>query len=239
MRHRKSGRRLGRNAPHRKAMYRNMATSLLEHGRIRTTDAKAKELRKVVERLITLSKRVPPSAIDAASDDEARRLRARRVHAVRQARKWVKDRDVLQKLFSEYSEQFQDRPGGYTRITKIGRRNGDNAPMSIIELVEEPCEPGKKKARAPKAEAAPAEEPAEEPAAEEEAEEAAAEEEVAEEDDADAGDDAADEAEEAAPAEDAADDDEGDSDEGGDVDELLEATDEPAEDGEGDGDDPE
>ena len=76
MRHRKSGRRLGRNAPHRKAMYRNMATSLLEHGRIQTTDAKAKELRKVVEKLITLSKRVTPTAIDAAEGDEARRLRA-------------------------------------------------------------------------------------------------------------------------------------------------------------------
>ena len=67
MRHRKSGRQLGRNSSHRKAMFRNMATSLLEHGRIKTTDAKAKELRRVVERLITLSKRVPPSAIEAAS----------------------------------------------------------------------------------------------------------------------------------------------------------------------------
>ncbi len=161
MRHRKSGRRLGRNSSHRKAMYRNMATSLLEHGRIQTTDAKAKELRKVVERLITLSKRVPPSAIDAASGDEQRNLRARRVHAVRQARKWVVDRDVLQVLFGEYSERYQDRPGGYTRITKIGRRVGDNAPMSIIELVEEPCEPKVKRA-ASKAEApAPAPEVAE------------------------------------------------------------------------------
>ncbi len=163
MRHRKSGRRLGRNSSHRKAMYRNMATSLLEHGRIQTTDAKAKELRKVVEKLITLSKRVPPSAIEAASGDEQRNLRARRVHAVRQARKVVSNRDVLQVLFSEYSERYQDRPGGYTRITKIGRRPGDNAPMSIIELVEEPCEPKSKGATptAPKAAAAPvAEEPA-------------------------------------------------------------------------------
>lgn len=168
MRHRKSGRKLGRNSSHRKAMYRNMATSLLEHGRIQTTDAKAKELRKVVERLITLGKRVSPSAIEAASGDEQRNLRARRLHAVRQARKVVKDRDVLQTLFSDYSERYQDRPGGYTRITKIGRRNGDNAPMSIIELVEEPCEP-KGKAAAPKAAApAPAPEPevAEEPEAE-------------------------------------------------------------------------
>ena len=161
MRHRKSGRKLGRNSSHRKAMYRNMATSLLEHGRIQTTDAKAKELRKVVERLITLSKRVPPSAIEAADGDDQRALRARRVHAVRQARKVVADRDVLQTLFGVYSERYQDRPGGYTRITKIGRRPGDNAPMSIIELVEEPCEP-KARVGAPKA-AAPAVEAAVEP----------------------------------------------------------------------------
>jgi large subunit ribosomal protein L17 len=137
MRHRNSGRQLGRDSSHRKAMYRNMATSLLEHGRIKTTEAKAKELRKVVERLITLSKRVTPSAIEGAdSPEEAARLKAQRLHAVRQARLWVKDREVLQKLFSEYSERFETRPGGYTRVLKIGRRSGDNAPMTIIELVE-------------------------------------------------------------------------------------------------------
>lgn len=142
MRHRKAGRKLGRNAPHRKAMYRNMATSLLEHGRIKTTDAKAKELRRVVERLITLSKRVPPSSLEGLEGDELITARARRVHAVRQARKWVRNRDVLQRLFSEYAEQFESRPGGYTRITKIGRRSGDNAPMSLIELIEEPYSAG-------------------------------------------------------------------------------------------------
>ena len=139
MRHRHSGRQLGRNASHRKAMFRNMATSLLEHGRIKTTEAKAKELRKVVEKLITLSKRVPPSALaGAGSAEETARLKAQRVHAVRQARQWVKNRDVLQKLFSEYSELYEHRPGGYTRILKIGRRAGDNAPMTMIELVQEP-----------------------------------------------------------------------------------------------------
>ena len=139
MRHRHSGRQLGRNASHRKAMFRNMATSLLEHGRIKTTEAKAKELRKVVEKLITLSKRVPPSALaGAGSPEETARLKAQRVHAVRQARQWVKNRDVLQKLFSEYSELYEHRPGGYTRILKIGRRAGDNAPMTMIELVQEP-----------------------------------------------------------------------------------------------------
>ena len=186
MRHRKSGRRLGRNSSHRKAMYRNMATSLLEHGRIKTTDAKAKELRRVVERLITLSKKVPPSVIEAASGEEARKLGAKRLHAIRRARRTVKDRDVLHKLFTEYSEHFLDRPGGYTRITKIGRRNGDNAPMSIIELVEEAYAPGAKTPMAKKQakSAPPAEEAveaaAEEPAAEE-AVEAAAEEPAAEE----------------------------------------------------------
>ena len=177
MRHRKSGRRLGRSSSHRKAMYRNMATSLLEHGRIKTTDAKAKELRRVVEKLITLSRRVPPSVLEAASGEEARKLAAKRLHAIRQARRVVKDRDVLQKLFSEYSEHFLNRPGGYTRITKIGRRNGDNAPMSIIELVEESYEVGSKPAKASKKKVQPA---AEEPAAEAAAEEPAADEPAAE-----------------------------------------------------------
>lgn len=170
MRHRHSGRQLGRNASHRKAMYRNMATSLLEHGRIKTTEAKAKELRKVVERLITLSKRVTPSAIEGAKNPaEAAQLKAQRVHAVRQARQWVKDRDVLQKLFSEYSSRFETRPGGYTRILKIGRRAGDNAPMTIIELVGEMDGGSAKKAKA-----APAPEPEEQVVAE--AEEAVADE---------------------------------------------------------------
>lgn len=162
MRHRKSGRRLGRNSSHRKAMYRNMAASLLEHGRIRTTDAKAKELRKVVERLITLSRQVSMGEIEAAKGEEQQRLRMKRVHAVRQARRVVKDREILRKLFSDYAEQFKDRPGGYTRITKIGRRPGDNAPMSIIELVEEPYEPkaGGTKAGPAKAAAAAAAEAA-------------------------------------------------------------------------------
>jgi len=165
-------------------MYRNMATSLLEHGRIKTTDAKAKELRRVVEKLITLSRRVPPSVLEAASGEEARKLTAKRLHAIRRARRVVKDRDVLHKLFTEYSEHFLDRPGGYTRITKIGRRSGDNAPMSIIELVEEAYEADAKPRKTKKAaEPAPAVEaaaeeaaPVEEPAAEEPAAEAAAEE---------------------------------------------------------------
>ena len=139
MRHRNSGRQLSRNASHRKAMLRNMAASLIEHGRIRTTEAKAKELRRVVERLVTLSKRVSQVEIDAASGEEQVRLKAQRVHAVRQARQWVKDRVLLQKLFHEYGVRFATRPGGYTRILKMGRRPGDNAPMTIIEMVDEPA----------------------------------------------------------------------------------------------------
>lgn len=137
MRHRNAGRKLSRNGSHRKALLRNLALNLLEHGRIQTTDAKAKELRPVVERLITLGKRVAPAAIEGAQGKDAVALRARRVHAVRLAREWVRDRDVLKKLFGEYSTYFQGRPGGYTRITKLGRRHGDNAPMSLIELVLE------------------------------------------------------------------------------------------------------
>ncbi len=137
MRHRKSGRKFGRTSPHRRAMFRNMATSLLEHERITTTDAKAKELRKVVDRLITLGKRVTPDEIEAAESDEARKdLEAKRLHAVRQARRWVADRDVLTKLFSDVAPRFVERNGGYTRILKLGHRPGDNAPLSMIELVE-------------------------------------------------------------------------------------------------------
>ncbi len=181
MRHRHSGRQLGRNASHRKAMYRNMATSLLEHGRIKTTEAKAKELRKVVERLITLSKRVTPSAIESAgSPAEAASLKAQRVHAVRQARQWVRDREVLQKLFSEYSERYENRPGGYTRILKIGRRVGDNAPMTVIELVEEANDASGSRP-APLAEAESAEEPTDEVEIDEQGD-AAAEDSDAEED---------------------------------------------------------
>jgi len=179
MRHRKSGRKLGRNSSHRKAMFRNMATSLLEHGQIKTTDAKAKELRKVVDRLITLSKRVTPSDLEGASGNDEAVLLQKRLHAVRQARKTVKSREILQKLFSEYSEQFSDRPGGYTRITKLGRRDGDNAPMSIIELVAEPLEAkSKKKKAAPKktVKVEAAEPEAEESVTEEAAVDAAAEE---------------------------------------------------------------
>jgi large subunit ribosomal protein L17 len=137
MRHLKSGRQLGRNSSHRKALFRNMSTSLLLHGRIQTTEAKAKELRSVVEKLITLGKRVPPSSLEGLTGQELSDANAKRIHAMRLARRQVEDREALNLLFNEYSERYQDRPGGYTRILKLGRRSGDNAPMTLIELVEE------------------------------------------------------------------------------------------------------
>lgn len=117
MRHGKKGRNLTRTASHRKALMRNLATSLLRHGRIETTTAKAKELRPYAERLITLAKR---------GDLHARRLAARR----------IQDHEVLRRLFGEIGPRFSTRPGGYTRILKLGPRQGDAADMALIELVE-------------------------------------------------------------------------------------------------------
>jgi large subunit ribosomal protein L17 len=126
MRHNKSGRRLGRNSSHRAAMMRNMVTSLLEHEKITTTDTRAKELRKIAEKMITLGKRGD-------------------LHARRQALKVIRDRKVVGKLFAQIGPRYQDRPGGYTRILRLGNRAGDNAPQVIIELVEEECNPRARK----------------------------------------------------------------------------------------------
>ena len=117
MRHRKKGRKLSRTPSHRKATLRNMAASLFLHERIETTTAKAKELRPYAERLITLARR---------GDVHSRRLAARKIH----------DRSVLGKLFDDIAPRFSERPGGYTRILKLGNRKGDAADMSLIELVD-------------------------------------------------------------------------------------------------------
>jgi large subunit ribosomal protein L17 len=119
MRHRLSGRQLNRNSSHRKAMFRNMAASLLDHEMIKTTLPKAKELRRVAEPLITLAKK------DSVAN---RRLAFNR----------LRDRDVVTKLFNELGPRYQARPGGYLRILKCGFRSGDNAPMAIVELVDRP-----------------------------------------------------------------------------------------------------
>ena len=119
MRHRKSGRHLGRTSAHQQAMFRNMSASLLRHEAIRTTVPKAKELRRVVEPLITLAK----------SDSVARR---------RLAFARLRDRDMVTKLFVELAPRYRERPGGYTRILKCGFRPGDKAPMAFVELVDRP-----------------------------------------------------------------------------------------------------
>jgi len=116
-------------------MYRNMVTSLLLHGRIRTTEAKAKELRRIADRIITLGKKSPTSGLEGLEGEQLAAARARRLHHIRRARVWVKDRAALNRLFGEYADRFQERPGGYTRILKIGVRPGDNADMALIELV--------------------------------------------------------------------------------------------------------
>jgi large subunit ribosomal protein L17 len=178
MRHRKTGRKLGRNTSHRKAMMRNMVTSFFDCEKITTTDARAKELRKMAEKLITMARR---------GDLHSRRL-------IMQV---VRDKNTTAKLVDTIAPRYADRPGGYTRIIKLGHRAGDNAALSMIELVEEElvAKPKKKKAPVKKvakkveapAEEAPAEEaPAEEaPAEEAPAEEAPAEEAPAEEEKAD------------------------------------------------------
>lgn len=140
MRHLKSGRKLGRNGSHRAALYRNMVTALLVHGRIRTTEPKAKELRAYVDQVITLGKKAgPASVLEGLADEERAKVQAMRIHKIRQARKMVLDAGALAKVFGEYAERFKDRPGGYTRIYRVGYRKGDNAPMVILELVDSPA----------------------------------------------------------------------------------------------------
>lgn len=133
MRHRSQGRRLNMDTSERTAMFRNMVTSLLLHGQIRTTVPRAKELRRFAEKVISLGKRAPK--IDGLEGEALQTARAGRVHAIRLARIWVNDDEVLKTLFGEISERFANRPGGYTRIVKAGRRPGDNADMAVIALV--------------------------------------------------------------------------------------------------------
>ena len=126
MRHRKARLKLNRTSSHRKAMFRNMVTSLFKHERIRTTDVKAKELRRWADNLITLAKRGD-------------------LHARRQALSIVREKDVVYKLFEEASEKYGAVSGGYTRIVKLGRRPGDAAPISMVELISKEKSKKKKK----------------------------------------------------------------------------------------------
>ena len=164
MRHRKAGSKFNRNSSHRKAMFRNMVTSLLKYERIKTTDQKAKELRSWADHIITLAKRGD-------------------LHARRQALSIVREKAVVHKIFEEAPKRFASVSGGYTRVIKLGRRQGDAAMMSLIELVTpEVKKPKKKKAakkkaaakRAPKKAAAADSKPAEEAPADTVSEEAAA-----------------------------------------------------------------
>jgi len=132
MRHNKSGRRLGRKPDHRQHMMKNMVTSFFENERITTTVTRAKELRKLVDKMITLGKRGD-------------------LHARRQALRVINDQKVVTKLFEMISPRYSQRPGGYTRIIKLENRQGDNAPMAIIELVEEGFEPQQKVEKSPEA----------------------------------------------------------------------------------------
>jgi large subunit ribosomal protein L17 len=132
MRHRRSGRKLGRDASHRKALYANLAGALIEHGRIKTTAAKAKEVKPIAEQMITLGRRGG-------------------VHARRQALAYLRSQDVVHKLFSDVGPRFADRPGGYSRIVRIGPRPGDAAEMVYLELIdflpEAPAERPSRRAR--------------------------------------------------------------------------------------------
>ncbi len=117
MRHQRAGRKLGRSSAHRKALYSNLTGALIEHGRIRTTEAKAKAVKPIAEKMITLGRR---------GDVAARR----------QAVAYLRSKDVVHKLFAEVAPRFADRPGGYSRIVKIGPRQGDSAEMVYLELVD-------------------------------------------------------------------------------------------------------
>jgi large subunit ribosomal protein L17 len=119
VRHRRKGRKLGRDASHRKALYGNMCGALFEHGRIQTTEAKAKELRPIAEKLITLARKDPMN-----------------VAAQRQAVAFLRSKDSVHNLFHTVGPRFTERAGGYTRIVKLGPRLGDAAPMAYIELVD-------------------------------------------------------------------------------------------------------
>lgn len=161
MRHKKSGRKFGRNSPHRRAMFRNLAGNLVLHERIETTDAKAKELRRTVERLITRAASLGDELtvdIGKLPDDRRQQVVARRVHAQRQVAAFLPKKltrtnpdgtteevDLVYKLFHEIAPRFlarikEKKGGGYTRITKAGIRRGDNAPMSVIEILGAPSE---------------------------------------------------------------------------------------------------
>lgn len=144
MRHKKSGRQFGRDTSSRRAMLRNLAANLITHERIETTDAKAKELRRVAEKLITKATRIGKAAYtpfaELSDGDKAKRLHTSRQVSAYIPRWGVKSDgtkvDIVEKVLVELSKRFEGRPGGYTRIIKLGPRRGDGAPMTIIEFID-------------------------------------------------------------------------------------------------------
>src|SRR5690349_15072811 len=169
MRHRNAGRQFSRNTSHRRAMLRALTANLVAHERIETTDAKAKELRRVAERLITRAIRLGAVAY-TPNDKLSTADRSRRLAAERQMGRFLRrftvvthgeeasKVDLIEKVFVDLAKRFKDRPGGYTRIIKLGHRRGDNAPMSLVEFVtgpaakeEEPAKDDGKKAKKTKA----------------------------------------------------------------------------------------
>jgi large subunit ribosomal protein L17 len=151
MRHARTGKKLGRDSAHRKALYSNLAGALIEHGRIKTTVTKAKAVKPLAEQMITLGRRGD-------------------LHARRQATAFLRSRDVVHRLFADVAPLFKDRPGGYTRIVRIGPRPGDAAEMVYLELVDEEYVATQREERTPEPveeeEPAEVEEPVEEPVAE-------------------------------------------------------------------------
>jgi large subunit ribosomal protein L17 len=140
----KKGARLGGSPAHQRLIVANLATALFEHGRITTTEAKARVLRPVAEKLITKAKKAELGSVQS-------------LHHRREVLKTIRDKSVVHTLFTEIAPQFAERPGGYTRITKLGPRKGDNAPMAVIELVTESYTPSAPRARKAAPAAAPAE----------------------------------------------------------------------------------
>src|SRR6186997_1608867 len=128
MRHQRSGKKLGRDSAHRKALYANLTGALIEHGRIKTTVTKAKAVKPIAERMITLGRRGD-------------------LHARRQAVAFLRSKDVVHKLFTDVAPRLADRPGGYARIVKIGPRPGDAAEMAYLELIDEPVAPRERPSR--------------------------------------------------------------------------------------------
>jgi large subunit ribosomal protein L17 len=177
MRHRVAGLTLSRPSAHRQALFSNLVAALFHNERIRTTDAKAKETRRLAERTITWARRVG-DVLTKKPDRRSPEESARYVHAVRMARRVVRDRDAVVKLFDELAPRYLARRGGYTRIMKLGQRPGDAAPMSLLELIPEDGAPASKEAettekpakgaakKAAAAEAAPKAAKAKKPAAE-------------------------------------------------------------------------